>query len=169
MARLKDDGKELKFIGIKDLAEHYAAVRKRLDGRAKLIESLKPKSGVVVAHFLQPMTFYFTNQPNQDEIEEEDLKPKVTIYQILITVCRYFELPVNEVISIRRHGHLVRARHIGMYLSHELTPCSYPQIARKFGNRDHTTVLHGIHKVQQELSTQSTGLRETLDSIKAML
>ena len=55
----------------------------------------------------------------------------------------------------RRHRSVVRPRQIGMYLAKQLTSRSLPEIGRRFGNRDHTTVLHAIRKIDREVGEQS--------------
>lgn len=59
-----------------------------------------------------------------------------------------FDVPLMEMTSRRRARHVVRPRQIAMYLARELTPCSFPEIARAFGKKDHTTVIWAINRVQ---------------------
>lgn len=73
---------------------------------------------------------------------------------VVNTVLAYFhDIPRNEFMSIRRKAHLVRPRHIAMYLCKTRTSASFPEIGRFLGGRDHTTVLHGVNKVTAELSS----------------
>lgn len=62
--------------------------------------------------------------------------------------CRHFSVSRNELLSPRRDVRIVRARHVAMYLAKQLTDYSYPQIARRFGDRDHTTVMHACRKIE---------------------
>ncbi len=68
-------------------------------------------------------------------------------------VAAYYKLGMNELLSVRRCHQLVRARHIAMYLCKQLLPLSYPEIGRKFGKRDHTTVLHGVKKIAAQVES----------------
>jgi chromosomal replication initiator protein len=77
------------------------------------------------------------------------------IEQIQHMVGRHFGLTVEALRSSRREKHLVRARHIAMYLAHEITELSTPQIGRRFGDRDHSSVLHGIKRVRDLLGTDA--------------
>ena len=52
-----------------------------------------------------------------------------------------------DLVSQRRDGPTVRARHVAMYLSRQMTPYSLPQIARHFGDRDHTTIMHAVRRI----------------------
>jgi hypothetical protein len=167
MGRIRDDGKDLQFVTTKDLLEHYAAVRNRLNGRQKVVEALKAEipPNAVVAKFIEPWRFSLTHQILLDP----DLKLPITIFSIIRAACFHFGIQHNEITSIRRNKDLCTARHVAMYLCHELTSNSYPQIGSKFGGRDHTTILHAVQKVKHQLSTGSSIVKRDVDSIKAML
>ena len=77
----------------------------------------------------------------------------VTIHNIILLVCKFEGLTCEELQSSRRNVKLVRARHIGFYLCRKYSQCSYPQIGRRFGGRDHTTVLHGVEKIEGMMET----------------
>ncbi|HET9058403.1 MAG TPA: chromosomal replication initiator protein DnaA [Acidimicrobiales bacterium] len=72
---------------------------------------------------------------------------QVTARQILETTANMFDLSVEEICGPSRRRPLVAARQMAMYLFRELTDYSYPAIAREFGDRDHTTVMHAQKKV----------------------
>jgi len=67
---------------------------------------------------------------------------------ILAEISRYFDLNLDEIISLRRDRPLVDARHIAMYLCRELTDLSLPRIGQRFGGRDHSTVMHATSKIR---------------------
>lgn len=73
--------------------------------------------------------------------------PKLTIEAIKRAVCQHYGISHNEIISDHRNHRVVRPRQVGMYLSRKLTPRSYPEIGRKFGGRDHGTVISGCRRV----------------------
>jgi chromosomal replication initiator protein len=58
-----------------------------------------------------------------------------------------FGFPIEEIRGQGRRRPLVTARQVGMYVMRELTDLSYPAIAREFGGRDHTTVIHAVEKI----------------------
>jgi chromosomal replication initiator protein len=74
----------------------------------------------------------------------------------------------GDLLSQRRHRSVVWPRQIGMYLAKNLTSRSLPEIGRRFGNRDHTTVLHAIRKVEQ-LMADDTTLKEEVELLKRLL
>jgi len=76
-----------------------------------------------------------------------------TIRQIQRAVCSRFGIDQNDMISPRRQVAVVRPRQIAMYLAKTLTPKSYPEIGRRFGGRDHTTVLHARRKIEELIET----------------
>ena len=74
----------------------------------------------------------------------------VTVEGIQKRVAEHFGVRVSDMCSARRQKVIVRPRHVAMYLAKELTPRSYPEIGRKFGNRDHTTVMNAVRRIDKE-------------------
>ena len=70
--------------------------------------------------------------------------------------------------SSRRARAVARPRQIAMYLSKQLTARSLPEIGRKFGGRDHTTVMHAVRKVE-ELKATDSGFGEDVELLRRML
>jgi chromosomal replication initiator protein len=70
--------------------------------------------------------------------------------------------------SARRARAVARPRQVAMYLAKQLTTRSLPEIGRRFGGRDHTTVMHAVRKVE-ELITQDAAFAEDLELLKRML
>ena len=70
---------------------------------------------------------------------------------IILAVAAEFGVRTIDVRSQRRNRAAVRARHTGMWLARHLTPCSYPEIGRLFGRRDHTTVMHGVKAIDRHM------------------
>ena len=89
------------------------------------------------------------------EVLKGHIRPKdkmVTIDEIQRVVAEKFDIKVNDLKSKSRRRELVTPRQIAMYLARQLTNESLPQIGRKFGNKDHTTVIHSIKKVEADKS-----------------
>ena len=84
---------------------------------------------------------------------------KVTIDDIMKATCEHYSLRMSDMTSARRSRTVARPRQMAMYLSKKLTPRSYPEIGRKFGGRDHTTVLYAVRKIE-ELMTQDSQIAE---------
>ena len=73
---------------------------------------------------------------------------RVRIEDIQRIVARQFNVSRNDLLSNRRTRVIVRPRQIAMYLAKVMTPRSLPEIGRRFGGRDHTTVLHAVRKIE---------------------
>ena len=87
------------------------------------------------------------------------------IENIQKTVASYFTISLNEMLSPRRSRSLVRPRQIAMYLAKKLTTKSLPDIGRQFNNRDHTTVIHAVKKID-ELIRKDNEIRQNILEIK---
>jgi chromosomal replication initiator protein len=93
---------------------------------------------------------------------------RIKIEDILRIISRHFGVSKGDLLSQRRHRSVVWPRQIGMYLAKQLTARSLPEIGRRFGNRDHTTVLHAIRKIENEISGNPR-LRDEIDDLKKLL
>lgn len=93
---------------------------------------------------------------------------KGSIKKIQLAVCKEYGVTFNELVSQRRWAKLSFARQVAMYLCKKLTAKSLPEISRLFGNRDHTTVLHGVRKIERLLATDPE-LRARVDAIAESL
>lgn len=93
---------------------------------------------------------------------------RIKIDDILKMISKHFGVNRTDLLSSRRNRSIVRPRQIGMYLAKNLTSRSLPEIGRRFGNRDHTTVLHAIRKVEQLMSDDMT-MKEEVDLLKRLL
>ena len=74
---------------------------------------------------------------------------RITVDEIQKTVAEHFNLKQADLLSERRTRIIARPRQIAMYLCKQLTTRSYPDIGRRFGGRDHTTVLHGVRRIEE--------------------
>ncbi|MBX7246557.1 MAG: chromosomal replication initiator protein DnaA [Candidatus Sumerlaeaceae bacterium] len=79
-------------------------------------------------------------------------QPKdISLDEIMEEVCAYFELKRSDLTGTNRQKKYSAPRHIAQYLSRKLTSLSYPEIADKFGGRDHTSVMHAVRKVEDDM------------------
>ncbi|MGE3618862.1 MAG: chromosomal replication initiator protein DnaA [Acidimicrobiia bacterium] len=84
-----------------------------------------------------------------------DRQPRpITPKVILAATAEMFGFEIDEIMGKKRQRPLVTARQIAMYVFRELTDLSYPAIAREFGGRDHTTVIHAVEKISTQMRTQ---------------
>ena len=92
----------------------------------------------------------------------------INVEVIQNTVASYFNLSVQEMLSARRSRSLARPRQIAMYLVKQYTTNSLPDIGRKFSNRDHTTVIHAVKKID-ELIKKDSEIKQNIIEIKKKL
>jgi len=93
---------------------------------------------------------------------------KATIEEIQKRVAEHYNIKISEMHSARRSRAIARPRQVAMYLAKQLTARSLPDIGRKFGGRDHTTVMHAIKRVE-ELRQTDSGFAEDVDLLRRML
>lgn len=93
---------------------------------------------------------------------------RVSIEEIQKKVAEHFNVKVSDMHSARRARAVARPRQVAMYLSKQLTTHSLPEIGRKFGGRDHTTVMHAVRKIE-ELHVSDPSLSEDIDLLRRML
>jgi len=93
---------------------------------------------------------------------------RVTIEEIQKRVAQHFNVRVSDMHSARRARSVARPRQVAMYLAKQLTSRSLPEIGRKFGGRDHTTVMHAVRKID-ELRELDTGFAEDVELLRRML
>ncbi|MBC6444360.1 MAG: chromosomal replication initiator protein DnaA [Alphaproteobacteria bacterium GM202ARS2] len=97
-----------------------------------------------------------------------DSAKRVSVESIQKMVCQHYNVKLSEMSSPRRAREVVRPRQIAMFLAKEMTTRSLPDIGRRFGKRDHTTVLHAIRKVE-DLSRQDPSIREDIMILRRRL
>ena len=93
---------------------------------------------------------------------------RVRIEDIQRVVSRHYNVSRQELVSDRRTRVIVKPRQIAMYLAKTMTPRSFPEIGRRFGGRDHTTVLHAVRKIE-ELINSDTKLGHEIELLKRLI
>ena len=93
---------------------------------------------------------------------------RVTIEDIQKKVAEHFQIRVSDMHSARRARVVARPRQVAMYLSKQLTSRSLPEIGRKFGGRDHTTVMHAVKKVEELMGTDAS-FADDVDLLRRLL
>ena len=114
-----------------------------------------------------PLTLDAAEVAIRDLIRAREPK-RVKIEDIQKLVASHYSVTRADILSSRRTAVVVKPRQVAMYLSKILTLRSLPEIGRRFGGRDHTTVLHAVRKIEG-LSASDSALREELDLLKRML
>ncbi|QJP17545.1 hypothetical protein G3545_08845 [Starkeya sp. ORNL1] len=93
---------------------------------------------------------------------------QVLITRILATVAAHYDVEPAEILAHRRTAGVVLPRQVAMYLAKTLTGRSLPDIGRRFGGRDHTTILHGVRKIAALLQRDAS-LAEDVAALTALL
>jgi chromosomal replication initiator protein len=93
---------------------------------------------------------------------------RITIEDIQRKVAEHYGLRMADMVSARRARAVARPRQVAMYLAKQLTPRSLPEIGRKFGGRDHTTVMHAIRRIE-ELRALDMTLNEDVEQLRRLL
>jgi len=93
---------------------------------------------------------------------------ELTVEEIQKKVASYYNLKVSDLKSSKRLKTLVLPRQIAMYLSRQLTSCSFPDIGTRFGGKDHSTIIHAIKKIEKQM-VDDFQLRSTVNTLKNSL
>ncbi len=112
------------------------------------------------------LTIEATQELLRDVLRANDRR--VTIDDIQRRVAEHYNIRLADMSSPRRARAVARPRQIAMYLAKQLTTRSLPEIGRKFGGRDHTTVMHAVRKVD-ELQSADRGMQEDIEMLRRML
>lgn len=120
-----------------------------------------PKFNIQTLYYHQMWFFDLVTERNARPAE----RPKVEHIQRAVAI--HFGISRDDILSPRRTLNVAHPRQIGMYLCKALTLQSLPEIGRRFG-RDHTTILHGVRKIEGRLPFDEQ-LKRDVDSIKASL
>jgi chromosomal replication initiator protein len=123
----------------------------------------------LVAHanlFGRAITLETTQEVLHDILKAHDRR--VTIEEIQKRVAEHFSMRMSDMTSARRARAVARPRQVAMYLAKQLTQRSLPEIGRRFGNRDHTTVMHAVSRVT-ELIGRDAGFAEDVELLRRML
>jgi chromosomal replication initiator protein len=115
----------------------------------------------------QPVTMELAEREMRDLVRPQEPK-RVKIEDIQRVVARQYNVSRADMLSSRRTANVVRPRQVAMYLAKTLTLRSLPEIGRRFGGRDHTTVLHAVRKIEN-LVGNDTILAEEIDGLKRQL
>lgn len=122
-------------------------IHSRVDSSAITLD----KAEMVVRQFVQ-------NQPPR----------RIKIDDIQKAVARHFNISKEDMVSSRRTAQVVRPRQIAIYLAKMLTPRSLPEIGRRFGKRDHTTILHAVRKIESLMQVDDK-MAKNVEDLRALL
>ena len=112
-----------------------------------------------------PLTLEMAERVLTDIVSGDEIRP-VSAKAILAATSDMFGFPLADLTGQSRRRPLVTARQIAMYVFRELTDYSYPMIGREFGDRDHTTVIHAVEKIQQQMKERHLIYEQVSELIK---
>ncbi len=133
------------------------------------IRELEGALNRIVAHAdvtKQLITLESTQDVLQDLLRAHDRR--ITIDEIQRKVAEHYNIRLQDMHSARRARQVARPRQVAMYLAKQLTARSLPEIGRKFGGRDHTTVMHAVRKIE-ELMVDDTQIAQDVEIIRRAL
>ncbi|AJE44716.1 chromosomal replication initiator protein DnaA [Celeribacter indicus] len=99
------------------------------------------------------ITLDLTQECLSDILKQSDRK--VTVEEIQRKVAEHYAIRLSDMIGPKRVRSIARPRQVAMYLAKQLTSRSLPEIGRRFGGRDHTTVMHGVRRIEELKGTDS--------------
>lgn len=142
------------------VAENVASNGRDLDGAVNRLVAHNQLSGEAISVEMAETVL-------RDLLRVREAK-RVKIEDIQRIVCKQYNVSKADLLSSRRTRTVVRPRQIAMYLSKTLTPRSLPEIGRRFGNRDHTTVLHAVRKIE-DMIRADRGFADEVDVLKRQI
>jgi chromosomal replication initiator protein len=123
----------------------------------------------LIAHanlFGRPVTLESAQEVLHDVLRAHDRR--ITIEEIQKRVAEHYNIRLTDMSSPRRARNVARPRQVAMYLAKQLTSRSLPEIGKRFGGRDHTTVMHAVSRIA-ELMQQDSAFAEDVELLKRML
>ena len=141
-------------------------VAKRVSSNMRVIEGALNRLVAHASLFGRRVDCDIAEQLLQDLLRAYDRR--ITIEEIQRGVAEHFDIKLSDLLSPRRARAVARPRQIAMFLSKDLTDKSLPEIGRKFGGRDHTTIMHGVKRVIQ-LCKEDPSIREDVEILRRRL
>ena len=158
-SRAEQSGVPIPHKVLEFLAHRISSNVRELEGALTRITA----HATLVGH---PVTLESAQELLRDLLRANDRR--VTIEEIQKRVAEHFNIKLADMQSPRRARQVARPRQIAMFLAKQLTTRSLPEIGRKFGGRDHTTVMHAVKKVEELCAADGT-FAEDVDLLKRML
>jgi chromosomal replication initiator protein len=159
-ARAHHQGFEVPDTVVSYIAKSVTHNGRDLEGALNRLLALSKLTG-------QPMTMEVAEREVRDLIRPQEPK-RVKIEDIQRVVARQYNVSRSDLLSSRRTANVVRPRQVAMYLAKTMTLRSLPEIGRRFGGRDHTTVLHAVRKIENLIGNDAA-LADEVDALKRQL
>jgi len=140
---------ERENIDIPDEVLNYIA--RRIKSSIRALESALVRIKLVSNQFNEPITINHAKL-HLKELFDDDSDKKINITDIMSRISEKYDVPVDDIISKSRHSKIVQPRFMAMYLSRRLIPgITTTEIGKEFGDRDHSTVVNAINKIEEDM------------------
>ena len=158
--------KDEKHIIIDD--EILSDIAAKIDSNIRELEGVFNKLVAQSSLTHTPITMEMAEKAINDIIRQK--ASVISIEYIQEMICKYFNITIKDLKSSQRSNDIAFPRQIGMYLCRILTNESFPKIGEAFGKRDHTTVMHGYKKIEQEIKQNpESNTKLIVDSVKKII
>ena len=138
----------------------------RIDSNIRVLEGALNRVIAYSSFVKKPLTIEMAQEVLKDLIRAS--QRRITIDDIQRKVADYYNIRLSDLLSARRSRTIARPRQVAMYLSKLLTTRSLPEIGRKFGGRDHTTVIHAVKRIES-LQDSDAAIQEEVDILSRAL
>lgn len=137
----------------------------QIDSNVRELEGSLTRLSAVASLSKTPITIDFVRAVLKDQLRA---RRALTIEAVQAAVCEYYGVRLSDLLSKRRTKNVVLPRQVAMYLARGLTAASFPSIGERFGNRDHSTVIHAFKTVSRKIR-EDDSFRSLVDQIERSL
>lgn len=138
----------------------------RITSNVRVLEGALQRLFAFASLMGREITLDMTQECLTDILRSSDRK--VSIEEIQRKVAEHYNIRLSDMIGPKRVRNVARPRQIAMYLAKQMTSRSLPEIGRRFGGRDHTTIMHGVRKIE-ELRGSDHSIAEDIDLLRRLL
>jgi len=146
----------------RDVAIHLAS---QIDSNVRELEGSLTRLSAFASLSKTAISVEFARKVLHDVLRD---RRSVTIEAVQASVCEHYRIRLADLLSKKRTKNIALPRQVAMYLARKLTAASFPSIGERFGNRDHSTVIHAVTTVNRKLGENQT-LRGSVDEIERAL
>jgi chromosomal replication initiator protein len=145
--------KKGRAMGLDLAPEVTIFIAERIRSNLRKLEGALTRLAAHASMTRQSITIESARQMLGPFLQGEEPK-KIGVEKVQMAVCNYFNMTLNDMTGANRSRKVARPRQIAAYLCRELTDTSFPEIARKFGGRDHSSIIHAHKKIKTDMSQQ---------------
>ena len=158
---------EVSHPDISDAVLNYLAERVQTNVRA--LEGLLTRVTAFARVQKVPLTVELAKQALFSITPAEKPRRRIGLGEILVAVSTYYNVSIEDLRSKQRDKHIVMPRHVAMWLMRAETANSLMEIGMELGGRDHSTILHGCDKIEQEIRREDTALLQEIEAIRQQI